>query len=142
MVDLFARLAKPRLMELLRLKGVRHVFDPAMGRASGKFLEEGCEISLDKLRKTTQPYRDIERFVSDGRVMNFIIDPGLVPIVKSILLDVRGRQVLVTRKVGPDGAAIEGAVAHLDGFGMRIVLRFDPDKGESEVTWECLYGVG
>jgi hypothetical protein len=141
MADLFAKLAKPRLMDLLRLKSVEHIYDPTPGRAPAKFLHKGREISLDKLQKTSQPYKDIHRFVSEDRVQAFILDPGLLPAVKSILIDVRGRRLLATRKVGPKEAAENAAVSHLDGFGMRIVLRLDPSTNECTLGWECLYGV-
>jgi hypothetical protein len=140
MVDLFAELAQPRLLELLKLK-VPHVYDPAPGRPPARVLAEGHDIALDKLKKTTQPYKNIERFVSSERVMNYIIDPGLIPIVKAILLDVRGRRLLATRKLAPLKGEAEGAMAHLSGFGMRIVLHADPNTGEWQVTWECFYGV-
>ena len=140
MVDWFAQLAKPRLMELLKLKSVEHLYDPTPGRAPSKFLHNGAEISLDKLWKTMQPYRDIDRFVSSERVQQYVIDPGLVPLVKSILVDTRGRRLLVTRKVAPKDAG-ESAVAHLDRFGMRILARYDPGLNETQIVWECLYGV-
>jgi hypothetical protein len=141
MVDLFAELAKPRLMELLKLKSAQHIYDPEPARAPAKFLHEGREIPLGKLIQTSQPYKNIERFVSDERVMAYIVDPGLVPIVKSILLDVRGRRLLVSRRVAPAAADKGGVVAHADGFGMRIVLHVDPLSQEAQVIWECLYGV-
>jgi hypothetical protein len=140
MADLFAKLAKPRLLDLLRLKSVEHIYDPTLGRAPSKFVHQGVEISL-KLHKTTQPYRDIQRFLSEEKMQSYILDPGLLPVVKSILTDVRGRRVLVTRKVAPKDALENGAVGHLDGFGMRVVLLVDFGD-EWQVTWECLYGVG
>jgi hypothetical protein len=140
MADLFAELAQPRLMELLKLKSARHAYDPEPARAPAKSLHEGREILLSKLIQTAQPYKNIERFVSDERVMAYIVDPGLIPIVKSILLDARGRRLLVSRKVAP-GADGEGAVAHVDGFGIRIVVQIDAASQEARVTWECLYGV-
>jgi hypothetical protein len=140
MADLFAKLAKPRLMGLLRLSSVEHIYDPTPGRAPAKFLYRSREISLGKLHKTTQPYRDIERFVSEEKVQSYILDPGLLPAVKSILTDVRGRRLLVTRKVAPKDDEERAAVGHFDGFGMRVVL---VDRGDEwHVTWECLYGVG
>jgi hypothetical protein len=141
MAGLFAKLAKPRLLDLLRLKSVEHIYDPTPGRAPSKFVHQGVEISLDKLQKTTQPYRDIQRFLSEEKVQSHILDPGLLPAVKSILTDVRGRRVLVTRKVAPKNDLENGAVGHLDGFGMRVVLLVDSSE-EWRVTWECLYGVG
>ena len=136
--DFFAKMAKPRLLGLLKLKSIEHMYDPMPGRAPAKFVYQGREISL-KLHKTTQPYKDILRFVSEERVQAFILDPGLLPAVKAILTDVRGRRLLVTRKVGPKELE-KGAVGHLDGFGMRVVLQMVPGD-EWHVTWECLYGV-
>jgi len=138
MVDLFARLAKPRLMGLLRLNSIEHIYDPMPGRAPAKVLHQGREISL-KLHKTSQPYKDILRFVSEDRVQAYILDPGLLPAVKAILTDVRGRRLLVTRKVGPKDALEKAAVGYLDGFGMRIVLQLD--ESDYQLGWECLYGV-
>jgi len=146
MADWFAKLARPRLMDLLRLKSVEHIYDPTPGRAPSKFVHQGREISVDKLQKTTQPYREIQRFLSAEKVQSYILDPGLLPAVKSILTDVRGRRVLVTRRVAPKDllgkdALENAAVGHLDGFGMRVVVGVDSGE-EWHVTWECLYGVG
>ena len=140
MVDLFADLAQPRLIELLKLKSAEHVYDPEPARAPAKSLHDGREITL-KLIQAVQPYKNIERFVSDERVMTYIVDPGLIPVVKSILLDVRGRRWLVSRKVAPGPREKADAVAHLAGFGMRIVLNFEVATQETKLTWECLYGV-
>ncbi len=140
MVDLFAELAQPRLIELLKLKSAAHVYDPEPARAPAKSLLDGREITL-KLIQAGQPYKNIERFVSDERVMTFIVDPGLIPVVKSILLDVRGRRWLVSRRVAPGPREKADAVAHLAGFGMRIVLNFEVATQETKLTWECLYGV-
>jgi hypothetical protein len=69
----------------------------------------------------------------------------LLPAVKAILTDVRGRRVLVTRRVGPritsgKDTAENAGVGHLDGFGMRLVVQVD-SSDEWQLTWECLYGV-
>ena len=50
------------------------------------------------------------------------------------------RELLVTRKVAarPDD---KGAVSHIDGFGVRIMIYFDEAAGDTIVAWECLYGV-
>ena len=101
LAELFAKVAKPRLLDLLKLKSVEHVYDPTPGRAPASFLYQGREISL-KLHKTTQPYKDVLRFVSAEKVQAYILDPGLLPAVKSILTDVRGRRVLVTRRRGSE----------------------------------------
>lgn len=144
LADLFAKVAKPRLLDLLKLKSVEHVYDPTPGRAPASFLYQGREISL-KLHTTTQPYKDILRFVSAEKVQAYILDPGLLPAVKAILTDVRGRRVLVTRRVGPritsgKDTAENAGVGHLDGFGMRLVVQVD-SSDEWQLTWECLYGV-
>ncbi len=139
LAELFAKVAKPRLLDLLKLKSVEHVYDPTPGRAPASFLYQGREISL-KLHKTTQPYKDVLRFVSAEKVQAYILDPGLLPAVKSILTDVRGRRVLVTRRVGPKDGAENAGVGHLDGFGMRLVVQVD-SIDEWQLTWECLYGV-
>jgi hypothetical protein len=140
MADLFAALAAPRLHELLKLKSAEHVYDPQAARAPATSVVHGREIAVDKWIHTTQPYRNIERFVADERVMTYIVDPGLIPLVKALLLDVRGRRWLVTRKLAPRDPA-ENASAHLDGFGIRIALKFDAATQETQVLWECLYGV-
>lgn len=140
MAEWIVKMAKPRLMDLLKLKSVEHVYDPTPGRAPAKSVYQGREILLDKLHQTSQPYRDLQRFVSEEKVQGYILDPGLIPLVKSILTDVRGRRLLVTRKVAPKDASENAAVGHLDGFGMRVVLRVDRNE-EWQVTWECLYGV-
>src|SRR5258708_7449758 len=103
-VDRFAVLAEPRLRSLLRLRNVRHVYAPTPGALKSTVVEEGREITLDKLKRATQPYRDISRFLSDERVMRAIIDPGLLPIVTALSKDIAGRNLLVTRKVaGKEG---------------------------------------
>jgi hypothetical protein len=142
MVNLFAKLAKPRLWELFKLKSAEHIYDPTPGRVPAKFVHDGREILLNKFPTSLQPYKDIHRFVADERVMTYVVDPGLLPIVKSLLLDVRGQKLLVTRKVGPkNGESPDAAVAHVDGFGLRIVATSDADTRETSVLWECLYGV-
>jgi hypothetical protein len=140
MAEKIAKVAKPRLLQLLKLK-IPHVYDPTPGRPPAKISLAKKEVVLDKLRTTSQPYRDIERFVSAEKIVPFLIDPGLLPIVKSILLDIRGRDFLVTRAVAPKGP-FEGATAQLDDFGMRVLFQFDEAKQETVVIWECFYGVG
>jgi len=142
MVDLFAKLAKPRLWELLKLKSTEHIYDPTPARPPAKYVDGAREIVLNKFPTGVQPYKNIQRFVADQRVMTYVIDPGLLPIVKSLLLDARGQRLLVTRKVGPKvGEPADAAVAHLVGFGLRILLDMDRATDETRVTWECLYGV-
>jgi hypothetical protein len=84
-VDLFAKAAKPRLMDLLKVK-VRHVYEATPGDANLKIVIDGCEVQFKSIR-STQPYRDIERFVSEDKVIGFVVNPGLLPIVKAISMD-------------------------------------------------------
>lgn len=145
-VDRLAQLAKPRLMDLLKLK-VEHIYDPTPGNENStvvvegavKGAAEGCEIRLTLLR-TAQPYKDIDRFVVDDKVIGYIVNPGVLPIAKAISLDIRGRRQLVTRKLESREAG-HNAIAHMDGFGVRIMMFFDPVAGETQIVWECLYGV-
>src|ERR1035438_5797996 len=87
MVNLFAKLAQPRLMELLRLK-VRHVYETTPGNANSKLVIEGSEVEF-KLVRATQPYKDVQRFTADDKVMGFVVSPGLLPIAKAISMDLR-----------------------------------------------------
>jgi hypothetical protein len=137
-VDLFARVAKPRLMDLLKLK-VRHVYDTTPGDVNSEIVIDGNQIRFKGVR-SAQPYRDIERFVADDKVMGFVVNPGLLPIVKAISMDVRGRKMLVTRRI-QDRDEDKGVVAQLDHFGVRIMMSFDSVRNETQVVWEVLYGV-
>ena len=138
MADYFAKAAKPRLMELLKLK-IRHIYETTPGNAQSTLVVEGSEITF-KSQRSAQPYRDIQRFVADDKVIGFVVNPGLLPIVKAILMDTRGRRMLVTRKVEAR-ADDQGAVSHLEEFGIRLMLSFNPDLNETHAVWECLYGV-
>jgi len=137
-VHLFATLAQPRLMELLRLKA-RHVYEITPGNAGSKLVVDGHEVQF-KLIKSAQPYKDIPRFTAEDKIMGFVIGPGVLPIVKAISMDLRGKTMLVTRRIqARDGE--QGAVAHLDHFGVRVIMSFDPIRNETDVLWEALYGV-
>jgi hypothetical protein len=138
MVDLFARLAQPRLMDLLRLK-VRHVYETTPGNANSKLVIDGHEVQF-KLVRAAQPYKDIQRFTAEDKVMGFVVGPGLLPIVKAISTDVRGKNMLVTRRI-QDRDDEKGVVAHLDHFGSRVTMSCDLVRNETEVIWEVLYGV-
>jgi hypothetical protein len=139
MVDHFASVAKLRLSELLRLKA-EHIYDSTPGDVDSTFMAGTTRIRL-KLKTTVQPYAAIERFVTEEKQMGFVINPGLVPIVKAIALDVRGRRLLVTRRIAAREGD-KGAVAHVDGYGVRLLMHTDGEQKETHVTWECLYGVG
>jgi hypothetical protein len=137
-VDLFARVAKPRLMDLLKLK-VRHVYETTPGDVNSKIAIDGNQIRFKSVR-SAQPYRDIGRFAAEDKVMGFVVNPGLLPIVKAISMEVRGRKMLVTRSIQARDED-KGVVAQLDHFGVRIVMSFDSVRNETQVVWEALYGV-
>ena len=133
-------LAKPRLTSLLRLRSVRHAYDPTPGELNSSFAEDGHVFTLNKFKRASQPYRDIHRFLADEKVMPYIIDPGLLPVVTALSKDIAGRKALGTRRVAvkPDDRGVAG---HVHGFGVRIVMYFDEVAGETIVEWTCLYGV-
>jgi hypothetical protein len=139
-VDRLAVLAQPRLTALLRLRSVRHVYDPTPGALNSKVTEDGHEILLNKSKRTSQPYSDIERFLTDEKVMQYIIDPGLLPIVTTLSKDIAGKKMLVTRRLAARDDD-KGVVGHLDGYGVRIMMYFDEAAGETIVEWTCLYCV-
>jgi len=139
-VDRLAALAGPRVTSLLRLRSVRHVYDPTPGALNSKVVDGGQEVTLRNLKTASQPYRDIERFLSDEKVMQYIVGPGLLPVVTALSKDIIGRKLLVTRKVAARDDD-KGFVGHLDGYGVRIIMYFDAAAGDTIVAWECLYGV-
>lgn len=139
MVDHFAKAAKPRLIELLKVN-VRHVYETTQGNAGSNLVVDGFEIQF-KLLTSVQPYRNIERFMSEDKLLGFILTPGLLPLVKEISADIRGRQLLVTRKIQAREDD-KGIVANLEDFGMRIMMHPSPGSEDTELIWECLYGVG
>jgi hypothetical protein len=142
-VDRLALLAKPRLATLLRLSTARHIYDPlpgAVNSESVESVESGVRVILSHLQRSQQPYKDLERFLGDERVMQSVIDPGLLPIAKAIARDVLGRRILVTRRIAAKKND-SGAIAHVEGYGIRILVYEDADAGDTIVAWECLYGV-
>ena len=139
-VDRFAVLAKLRLVSLFRLKSVLHFYDPTPGALHSKVIGHGQELTLDKLKRAAQPYRDINRFTSDDRVMQYIIDPGLLPLVTALSKDIQGRKFLVTRKLAVRDSE-RGVSANVDGYGIRIKTYLSEATAETIVLWECLYGV-
>ena len=103
-------------------------------------MEAGERVLLSQWQRGQQPYKDLERFLGDERVMQSVIDPGLLPIAKAIARDVLGHRILVTRKIAGKRND-SGAIAHVEGYGIRILLYEDTDAGDTIVAWECLYGV-
>jgi hypothetical protein len=136
--DSFADLAQTRIAALLRLNSAIHVYDPTPGALNSVSEESGLPIILNKWKTGVQPYRDLDRFAVDDRVMQSVIDPGLLPIAKAISIDVRSAKILVTRKIALKKNDPE-AVAHLEGYGIRILIY--NDETDTIVDWQCLYGI-
>ncbi len=136
--DHFASLAAPRLASLLRLSSARHIYEPVAGALNSTVIEAGVPVVLDRWKRGIQPYKDLERFAGDDRVMQSVIDPGLLPIAKAISRDVVGRRILITRRIAAKETD-QGAIAQVPGCGIRILIY--PDSGDTIVAWECLYGV-
>jgi hypothetical protein len=134
----FATLATARMSSLLQLRGTVHVYDPEPGDVNAVSQALGTPVVLKHWRRAEQPYRDLSRFTGDDRVMQHVIDRGLLPIVMTLSKEIMGRKLLVTRRP----AAREGdrgVVAHLTGYGIRIEIRFDAATEDTIVAWECLY---
>ncbi len=137
-VNRLALLAQPRLLSLLRLSSARHVYDPMPGLPGARFYADEGEVVLNEFKRVVQDYKSIERFLAEDKAMQFLVVPGLVPLVKAISLDVLGRKVLVTREPAPRETD-KGAVGHMPAFGMRLLLNVEP--AQTTLTWECLWGV-
>ena len=131
MADHFAFLAGPRIASLLRLSTAKHVYSAAAADNTQP---------ADQRKRDVQPYKDISRFISDDRIMRSVIDPGLIPLVKAMSKDVQGCRLLTTRKVAPKDSD-RGAIAHVAGYGIRILVYFDDVAVETVVVWECQYAV-
>src|SRR5260370_17125273 len=99
MVDHFAEMAKPRLVDLLKLK-VRHIYETTPANGNSLLVVEGNEVKF-KLYQTSQPYRDIQRFLAEDKLVGFILNPGLLSIPKAVATDVRGGRLLSPRKIPP-----------------------------------------
>jgi hypothetical protein len=134
-VEQIAGAAKPRLIELLKLK-VRHIYELTPGAAGSKLAVEGHEVVFKAVR-AVQVYKDIERFLAEDKLLGFIVTPGVLPLVKAITMDVRGRRMLVTRRMEPH----VGVFADVEDFGVRVTLAFDKASEETRLIWECLYAV-
>lgn len=137
-VDQIVLSAKPRLVDLLKLK-VRHIYETTPGAANLKLVVDGHDVVFKAVR-ATQLYKNIERFMAEDKLTGFIITPGVLPIVKAISMDIRGRRMLVTRRI-ESRPGDSGVVAHIDDFGLRVMLSFDSVLDETQLVWECLYGV-
>jgi|GEM_PF-1556955 len=138
MVALFIAKAKPRLVDLLKLK-VEHFYDERPGLDGSTTKTDKGEVKL-KLLRTSQPYGGMDRFATEEKVMGFVVNPGLLPIVKSMVFAAQGRKLLVTRRiesVGPE----RGTVGYIDGYGIKVILTYDAATNESTVAWQWLFGV-
>lgn len=74
--------------------------------------------------RTAQPYKDIERFLTVDKLISFLVNPGVLAIVKAISTDIRGRKMLVTRKIQARDDD-KGMVARIDHFEIRVMMSFD-----------------
>lgn len=136
-MERFAILAKPRIDSLLKLQSGQHLYDPAPGRLFDTSALNG--MVTNRFKQALQPYRDLGAFTSDERIMPHVIDAGLIPIVKALLQELRGNPWLITRNFATLGL---GAVANIEGVGVRIRIYTDHDAGDTIVAWEALYGAG
>jgi hypothetical protein len=126
---------------MIRLKDAIHVFEPTPGTLNSRAMVDGqYEVTFNRTKFTSQPYRSMERFIGEERVMQFVIEPGLLPLATAMSKDMMGRKVLVSRKLA-DKESDRGAIAHVQGFGVRVAMYFDEAAGDTIVSWECLYGV-
>jgi hypothetical protein len=131
-------LASARIATLLQLRSTVHVYDPEPGDVNSVSVVQGKKIILKYWRRAEQPYRDLTRFTSDERVMQHVIDRGLLPVVTALSKEIIGKKLLVTRHPGPRKSDL-GVVAHLKGYGIRIEIHFDAASEDTIVAWECLY---
>lgn len=117
------------------------MYEPSPGALHSRaMVEDTIEITFARSKTTSQPYRNIERFIPEERVMQFVIEPGLLPLATAMSKDVVGRKLLATRRIASRNGD-QGVIAHVDQFGVRILMHFDESAGDTIVTWECLYGV-
>jgi hypothetical protein len=72
--------------------------------------------------------------------MQYIVGPGLLPVVTALSKAIMGKKLLVTRRVAARDDD-KGVVGHLEGFGVRIMMYFDDTANDTILAWECLYGV-
>lgn len=139
--DRFAVLADMRMNSLLNLRGTAHIHDPEPGDVNSVSRAQGDEVVLRHFRRAEQPYRDLSRFAGNDRVMQHVIDRGLLPIVTTLSKEIMGKKLLVTRHPAPrKGNFPNSAIAHLASYGIRIQIHLDPATEETIVGWECLYG--
>ena len=83
------------------------------------FSEAGHKVFLNKLKQASQPYRDIERFLGEDKISQYIVGPGLLPVVTALPKDIMGKKLLVTRRVAARVVAIKAwsAISTVLGFG-------------------------
>lgn len=125
---------------MFQLRTTVHFYDPEPGDVNSVTIADSTKVVLKNWRRVEQPYRDLNKFASDERVMQHVIDQGLLPIVLTLSKESFGRKVLVTRRpaLRPED---KGVVAYLDGYGIRIQIHLDPESENTIVGWECLYGL-
>ena len=92
------------------------------------------------MKEALQPYKDLERFNTEERVMSRIIDLGLLPIVTALMQAIRAKRYLVTRNIAAKPTD-KGVSRHIEGIGVRISLYLDARSGDTIVAWHSLHGV-
>ncbi len=141
LADRFAVLADMRMNSLFNLRSTAHIHDPEPGDVNSVSRAQGEEVVLKHFRRAEQPYKDLTRFTSNDRIMQHVIDRGLLPVVMALSKEIMGKRLLVTRRPAPRKGGVKGgAVAHLAGYGIRIQIHLDEAGEETIVGWECLYG--
>jgi len=123
-VNRIAALAGARAAQLLRLRSVKHIYDSTPGLLNSTFVENGHKITLDKWKSSSQPYRDIERFMVEEKVMQYIVGPGLLPVVTALSKSDHGTENCWSHAKWPQGIVTRGVVGHLEGFGVRVMMFF------------------
>ena len=136
--DRFAVLATARMATMFQLRSAEHFYDPTPGDVNSVTVVGGKDVVLRQFRRAEQPYRDLSRFATDERVMQHVIDRGLLPIVTALSKEILGKRLLVTRRPSPRKGD-KGVVAHLGGYGIRVEIHFDAVAEDIIVAWECLY---
>jgi hypothetical protein len=121
-------------MDLLKLK-VRHVYETTPGNVNSKFVIDGCEVDF-RLLRTAPPYKDIGRFLATDNLISF---PACFQSSKQFRWTPVGEKCWSRKAHARDDD--KSLVAHIDHFGIRVMISFDSVLNEAQVVWESLYGV-
>ena len=116
---------------------MQHIYDPTPGKLHDTTVVDGLTLVANRFKQALQPYRDLNAFTTDERIMPHVIDAGLVPVVKALMQEIRGQQYLLTRNMID---AKVGSSSYIEGIGVRIRIYTDEDADDTIVAWEVLYG--